>query len=49
MMTMGEWNDAKMDGLIRKIMTNWRPIGGPTGSNSWSHDKQTWRWLQNVG
>ena len=30
MMTMGEWNDAKMDGLISKIMTNWRPIGGPT-------------------
>ena len=24
MMTMGEWNDAKMDGFINKIMKNWR-------------------------
>ena len=24
MMTMDEWNDAKMDGFIKKIMTNWR-------------------------
>ena len=22
---MGEWNDAKMDGFINKIMTSWRP------------------------
>ena len=24
-MTMGEWNDLKMDGFINKIMTNQRP------------------------
>jgi len=25
MMIMGEWNDAKIDGFINKIMTTWRP------------------------
>lgn len=25
MMTMGEWNDAKMDGFINNIMASWRP------------------------
>lgn len=25
MMTMGEPKDAKMDALINKIMTNWKP------------------------
>lgn len=25
MLTMGQWNDAKMDGFINKIMTIWRP------------------------
>ena len=29
-MTMGEWNHAKMDGFINKIMKNWR-------LNTWLH------------
>ena len=33
MMTMGEWNDAKMDGFINKIMTNWRLNRDPNGKN----------------
>ena len=36
MMIMGEWNDAKMDSFINKIMKNWRPnmvVINPTFSN----------------
>lgn len=25
MLTIGEWNDVKMDGFINKIMASWRP------------------------
>ena len=47
MMTMGEWNDEKMDGFISKVVTNWRPNIPPYLSFCMSSCKQSFSKFHN--